>query len=145
MIKEKSCGALVFRKDARDNKLYIVLIRHVHGRFFSFPKGHVEKGETEKMTAQREVFEETSIKINITSDFRTTVSYNPSYKVEKEVVYFLALTDQESVVARPGEIEKVRWVSVDQALDVLTHENDKRVFKEALAEVESKYLLAYQN
>ena len=81
----------------------------------------------------------------ITSDFRETVSYNPSYKVEKEVVYFLAETEQVDVIPRPGEIENVRWVSVDQALDVLTHENDKRVFKEALAEVESKYLLAYQN
>ena len=145
MIKEKSCGALVFRRDESDGKLYIALIRHVHGRFFSFPKGHVEKGESEKMTAEREVFEETSLKINITSDFRETVSYNPSYKVEKEVVYFLAETEQVDVIPRPGEIEKVRWVSVDQALDVLTHENDKRVFKEALAEVQKQYIPAFQN
>ena len=142
MIQEKSCGALVFRRDAANGKLYIALIRHVHGRFFSFPKGHVEKGESEKMTAEREVFEETALKINITSDFRETVSYNPSYKVQKEVVYFLAETEQTHLVARPGEIEKVKWVSVDDALNVLTHENDKRVFKEALARVEKKYAMA---
>ena len=128
MIKEKSCGALVFHRDAVNGKLYIVLIRHVHGRFFSFPKGHVEKGESEKETAEREVFEETALKIDITSDFRETVSYNPSYKVQKEVVYFLAETEQTHVVARPGEIEKVRWVSVDDALNVLTHENDSKTY-----------------
>ena len=132
-------------RERTDGKLYIALIRHVHGRFFSFPKGHVEKGESEKMTAEREVFEETSLKINITSDFRETVSYNPSYKVEKEVVYFIAETDQADVIPRPGEIENVRWVSVDDALDTLTHENDKRVFKEALAEIQKKYAPAYQN
>ncbi len=136
MIKEKSCGALVFRRDEKNGKLYIVLIRHVHGRFFSFPKGHVEKGESEKETAEREVFEETALKINITSDFRETVSYNPSYKVEKEVVYFLAETDQADVIPRLGEIENVRWVSVEDALDTLTHENDKRVFKQALAKLQ---------
>ena len=141
MTREKSCGALVFRRDEREGKLYIALIRHVHGRFYSFPKGHVEKGESEKMTAEREVLEETSLKINITSDFRTTVNYKPSYKVEKEVVYFLAETDQVDVIPRPGEIEKVKWVSVDEALDVLTHKNDKRVFREALAIIEEKYAM----
>ena len=145
MTREKSCGALVFRKDESDGKLYIVLIRHIHGRFFSFPKGHVEKGESEIMTAEREVFEETSLKIKIKSDFRTTVNYSPSYKVEKEVVYFLAETRQINVIPRPGEIEKVRWVPVDQALDVLTHENDKRVFREALAEIQKQYEPAYHS
>ena len=143
MKKEKSCGALVFRRDKTDGKLYIALIRHVHGRFFSFPKGHMEKGESEKETACREVFEETSLKINITSDFRSTVTYNPSYKVEKEVAYFIALTEQTSIAPRPGEIEKVKWVPVDRALDVLTHENDKRVFSEALAAVEKEAMVTY--
>ena len=145
MTREKSCGALVFRKDESDGKLYIVLIRHIHGRFFSFPKGHVEKGESEIMTAEREVFEETSLKIKIKSDFRTTVNYSPSYKVEKEVVYFLAETRQINVIPRPGEIEKVRWVPVEQALDVLTHENDKRVFREALSEIQKQYEPAYHS
>ena len=53
MKYEKSCGAVVFRKDDCWN---ILLIRHVKGRHVSFPKGHVEPGETESRTAEREVF-----------------------------------------------------------------------------------------
>ena len=44
MRYEKSCGAVIFRKDAEWN---VLLIRHAKGRHVSFPKGHVESGETE--------------------------------------------------------------------------------------------------
>ena len=43
MIKEKSCGAIVFK----DGK--VLLIKHNAGHY-AFPKGHTEDGETEKET-----------------------------------------------------------------------------------------------
>ena len=52
---EKSCGALVFRQDPRTGRRYVLMIRHKHGGHRSFPKGHVEAGETEHETAIREV------------------------------------------------------------------------------------------
>ena len=55
MIHEKSCGALVVRR-GKDGKRYILMIRQRRGGNRSFPKGHVEVGETELMTAEREVF-----------------------------------------------------------------------------------------
>lgn len=61
MIHEKSCGALVVRR-GKDGKRYILMIRQRRGGNRSFPKGHVEVGETELMTAEREVFEETSVR-----------------------------------------------------------------------------------
>ena len=72
MHYEKSCGALVLRRD-EDGKAYILMIRHKAGGHRSFPKGHMERGETEYMTAVREVFEETAVQIRIDSDFRETV------------------------------------------------------------------------
>ena len=60
MRYEKSCGAVVFRKEAGWN---VLLIRHIKGRHISFPKGHVEQGETESKTAEREVFEETGLEV----------------------------------------------------------------------------------
>lgn len=52
------CGS-----DAKDGKLYILMIRHKAGGHRSFPKGHMEKGETETDTAEREVMEETAVRI----------------------------------------------------------------------------------
>ena len=132
MHYEKSCGALVFRRDQNDGQLYILMIRHKLGGHRSFPKGHMERGETEYMTAVREVYEETAVQIRIDSDFRETVHYHPLPGVSKEVVYFLTETTQKEVKPRQGEIAQVEWVPLSEAERSLTHENDKTVLRAAL-------------
>ncbi len=129
---EKSCGALVFRQDEEDGKFYILMIRHRPGGHRSFPKGHMERGETEKMTAIREVYEETAVQIRINLNFRETVHYNPLPGVSKEVVYFLTETRQKHIKPRRGEIAQVEWVPVERAEASLSHENDKIVFRAAM-------------
>lgn len=136
MHHEKSCGALVLRRDTDDGKLYILMIRHKAGGHRSFPKGHMERGETEYMTAVREVFEETAVQIRIDIDFRETVRYHPLPGISKEVVYFLTETTQKDIHAREGEIAQVEWVPVDQAEQSLTHENDRTVFRAAMKKIE---------
>ena len=134
---EKSCGALVLRRGA-DGTDYILMIRHRRGGHRSFPKGHMEAGETELMTAIREVWEETAVKIRIRSDFRATVHYMPMPGVRKEVVYFLTRTEQEEIHPREGEIAEVEWVPLDRAERALTHENDKTVLRAALRRLEAE-------
>ncbi len=138
MQYEKSCGALVLRWD-EDGKLYILMIRHKPGGYRSFPKGHMERGETEYMTAVREVFEETAVQIRITESFRETVHYSPLPGVSKEVVYFLTETKQKEIHAREGEIAEVEWVPVDLAEQSLNHENDKMVFRAAMKSYARKH------
>ena len=130
MVFEKSCGALVVRRE--EEKYYILMIRHKAGGNRSFPKGHMEEGETEYVTALREVMEETSSRIAIVSDFRATVNYRPSPGVMKEVVYFLAFTTDPKIKAREGEIAEVEWIPLDEAEQCLAHENDKTVFRAAM-------------
>ncbi len=140
MQHEKSCGALVLRRDEDDGKLYILMIRHKAGGHRSFPKGHMERGETEYMTAVREVYEETSVQIRIDIDFRETVHYHPLPGVSKEVVYFLTETKQKNIRAREGEIAQVEWVPIDQAESSLTHENDRTVFRAAMKKIKELQL-----
>ena len=130
MTWEKSCGALVVRRE--EDNYYILMIRHKAGGNRSFPKGHMEEGETEYETALREVMEETSSRIAIVSDFRSTVTYRPSPGVMKEVVYFLAFTTNADIKAREGEIAEVEWIPLDRAEACLAHENDKTVFRAAM-------------
>ncbi len=138
MQHEKSCGALVLRRDEEDGKLYILMIRHRLGGHRSFPKGHMERGETEHMTAVREVYEETAVQIRIRSDFRQTVHYHPLPGVSKEVVYFLTETQQKEIKPRAGEIAQVEWVPVERAEASLSHENDKTVFRAAMKKMETQ-------
>ncbi len=134
---EKSCGALVIRHDAQTGIDYILMIRHRPGGYRSFPKGHVEPGETERETAIREVLEETSVRISLIPDFRHVVCYTPTPGVEKEVVYFLARSEQTDIRPRRGEIAQVEWLPLIGAERYLTHDNDKRVLKAALAKLHS--------
>ncbi len=141
MIYEKSCGAVVFRDgqlvDGKTQR-YVLMIKHTLKSRHSFPKGHVEAGENEVMTAEREVFEETAVRIRITEKFRHPVYYRPRPGVKKEVVYFVALTRQTEVKQREGEIARVEWIPVEKALSLLAHANDKRVLAHAIKHMERK-------
>ena len=140
MTFEKSCGAVVFRNERKNGVLqrYVLMIKHsVHGHH-SFPKGHVEVGETEIRTAEREVFEETSVKIHINEKFRQPVFYRPKPGVKKEVVYFLAFTRQTDIKPRPGEIAEVAWIPMEEAEGLLTHDNDRRVLSLAIQYVNER-------
>ena len=92
----------------------------------------MERGETEYMTAVREVYEETAVQIRIETDFRETVHYSPLPGVSKEVVYFLTETKQTEIKPREGEIAQVEWVPLEEAEASLTHENDKTVLRSAM-------------
>ena len=137
---EKSCGAVVFRETecSGEKQRYVLMIKHSHNSNHSFPKGHVEPGETEIETAQREVFEETAVRINIVDKFRHPVYYRPRPGAKKEVVYFLALTDQVETMPAKGETVLAEWIPVEKASGLLAHENDRRVLAHALEYLEVK-------
>ncbi len=130
MKTEKSCGAVVFRKD--DKRIKILLIRHLNGGHWAFPKGHVENGETEEETAYREILEETGLSVFLDTDYRQVVTYSPRKDVVKDVVYFVAVADSKNAVAQEGEISRVRWVDINDAVAHVSYENDKKVLLGAI-------------
>ena len=129
MEYEKSCGAVVFRKF--HGNVEILLIKHLNGGYWSFPKGHVESGETEEQTAELEVKEETNIDIIIDNSFREVVTYSPKKDTMKDVIYFLARAKNYDAMPQPGEIAQVKWVEIDLAHSVLTYDNDKQLVNKA--------------
>lgn len=128
MIHEKSCGAVVYTRINEEIRYLIVQMQLGH---FGFPKGHVERNETEVQTALREIKEETGINANINPDFRTSVEYSPYEGCIKEVVYFIAYTDDTETVCQEAEIKGIQWLTFEQALTVLTHKNDKDILTAA--------------
>ena len=129
MLHEKSCGAIVYRKFHGNTE--ILLINHINSGHCSFPKGHVEKGETEVETAHREILEETSIDVIIDPTFRETVTYSPKKDTTKVVVYFLAKAKNVDFVPQEDEIAEIRWVDISHATNVLSYDNDKTIVSKA--------------
>src|SRR5215212_8395082 len=92
---ERSAGVLVFRIPRRGANLEFLLLDY--GRYWDYPKGHVEKGEDDLTAALRELAEETGIKdTEIIDGFRHQMTYFFRDKrkglIKKTVVFFLAQT-----------------------------------------------------
>jgi bis(5'-nucleosidyl)-tetraphosphatase len=126
MTKEKSCGAIIFRKV--QNNYQFVLVQSKFNLHFGFPKGHVEANETENMTARREVREETGLDIEIIDHIKDKISYNPRRGVTKDVVYFLAEAKTHDLKHQEEEIAKAEWVDASMVLSKLTFKTDKQIF-----------------
>ena len=137
MKYEKSCGAVVFRRSA--GEWNVLLIRHARGRHISFPKGHMEAGELESHTAEREVFEETGIRVKVDRRYRAENRYNIRADIQKLVVIFAAVTTQEEIIPQPEEIAEANWVPVEEALERLTYDRDRKILRAALTHVEKYY------
>jgi 8-oxo-dGTP pyrophosphatase MutT (NUDIX family) len=129
MTYEKSCGAIVYRK--HHGNLEILLIKHINSGHWSFPKGHVEEGESEMETAVREIKEETGIDVIIDPTFRETVSYYPKKDTQKIVVYFIAKAKNYELNPQEAEIADIKWVDVGCANSILTYDNDKTIVSKA--------------
>src|SRR4030067_2288641 len=97
MFNEKSCGAVIFAKNAEVNYL---LLRYEAGHW-DFVKGNVEPNESEKDTVIRELREETGIADpRFIDGFKEKVDYfyrRQGETVHKEVVFFLIETQTEKV------------------------------------------------
>ena len=132
MKYEKSCGAVIFRKDGG---WQVLLIRHTKGRHVSFPKGHMEPGEMESQTAEREVQEETGLRIRVDKRFRAENRYNIRPDTQKLVVIFAAVTEQAEITPQPEEIAEAFWLPVDEAENRLTYERDRRIMRDAFEHI----------
>ena len=129
MSYEKSCGAVVFRK--YHGNIELLLIKHVVGGHWSFPKGHVEPGETEEQTALREIKEETGIDVELNTSFREVVSYSPKRDTTKDVIYFLGKAKTFQYTPQEEEIAQIKWVEINLAHSFLTYDNDKQLVNKA--------------
>lgn len=130
MNYEKSCGAIIFKAG---NEIKYLIIFNKKGKakgHWGFPKGHVEKDETELQTAEREILEETGLTPAIDTNFRVVSIYSPKPGIKKDAVYFLAKADSESrVTIQESELASFKWCSLSEACSLLTY--DAELLKKA--------------
>ena len=132
---EKSCGAIVFRNERRDGELhrYVLMIKHSLDGHYSFPKGHMEAGETEMETALREIREETGLRVFLREGFREAVEYSPKPNVKKQVIYFIGFTLNESTLhPQEEEVSELQWMEIHEAYEAVTFRNDKNLISKAM-------------
>jgi len=129
-MEERSAGAVVYR-NGDDGRIYLLLQNA--GRW-DFPKGGVEKGESEVQTVMREVDEETGLTdLEIVPGFRKVIEYfyrRNGKNIHKQVTYLLGETKEERVEIS-FEHQGFGWFPYGEALDRASYDNSKVTLKEA--------------
>ena len=137
--RERSAGAIIFREDGEER--YYLLLYHPVGHW-NFPKGHIEKKESEIETVMREVKEETGIgDLEFIHGFREEINYNFRKRdklVYKEVVFYLSKTKKKEVELS-FEHKDYAWLPYKEAMERLSYDNSKNILEKTKIFIENKW------
>lgn len=136
MINDNAVGVIIFKKFGDEVK-YLILKAHKWG---TFPKGHIDAGETKRKAALRELYEETGIKeedIKLISDeilLTQEYFFNDKKKglIKKTNEFYIAEALNDKVVIDNDEISEYRWCRVKEAIEISEYKN----FNETLIEAD---------
>ena len=140
-VHQHSAGGVAYRPVGEDFE--IALIRTAEEGRWQLPKGIVDPGETPEQAAVREVREEAGIDCEIQDPIETieywfVASYDgPRKRYHKKVSFFLMTYVSGDVADHDHEVTEARWVLTDDALSMLSFENERAVVEKALGMMRS--------
>lgn len=114
-LLRKSCGVIPYRRNGKEKEYLIVLQTN---DCWSFPKGHMEAGETEEQVALREMFEETGLTARLIPGKRVVLEYDIPPFTRKQVVLFLGEVDGD-VIPQEAEIMQFKWAAAEELAEYL--------------------------
>ena len=114
-LVRRSCGVIPYRL-ADGVREYLILLQT--NNCWSFPKGHMERGETEAETALRELREETGLAAELVPGARVLSEYPINRLTRKQTVLFLGEVSGD-VVPQKTEVLDYRWVRAEELKDYL--------------------------
>ena len=114
-LYHRSCGSILYRRE-KDRIRYLLLFQR-GSHTWSFPKGHMEPGESEEVAALREVKEEVGLSVRLIPGFREEATY-PVGSGQKTVVLYLSKAPQRPI-QRSSEVIASRWATSSEAAKLL--------------------------
>lgn len=126
---DKSVGCVIVNKNL--DKVLIVR-SDIH---YGFPKGHIDKGETEIQTMHREVFEEIGLDIKNEKILgRFEINFPIFTKNIKRIIvcYMIVYDDSIPLIIQENELDEALWVSWKEALLLLQNSKQYLILIEAI-------------
>lgn len=128
----QKAGCIVLKK--QDDKTRVLLVFREKFNDWSFPKGHIEPGETGEQAAIRECHEETGIQVEIKTTLPDQVYEVKGDWVKEEtwasIAMYAGLAKGGDFSERTETKEFPEWVDFDQVIERLSYQNLKDYFNE---------------
>ncbi len=131
-----SAGGVAFRYVGSELQTAIVSVKP--SLRWQLPKGIVDPGETPEFTAVREVKEEAGIETELLRLIETIeywyqrVQYGKRIRYHKFVHFYLLRYRSGEVTDHDHEVEESRWVSFEEAIEMLEFKSERGVVEKAL-------------
>jgi 8-oxo-dGTP pyrophosphatase MutT (NUDIX family) len=135
-----SAGGVAFRW--MDSKPEITIVSVKPKLRWQLPKGIVDEGESPQLAAVREVREEAGIDAELIQLIETieywyrSLKYGKPVRYHKFVHFYLMKYKSGDVSGHDHEVEEARWVSVDEALELLEFKSERDVVEKAREMIE---------
>lgn len=136
-LDQVSAGGVAFRK--KDSGVEIAIVCVKPKQRWQLPKGIVDPGESPEGTALREVREEAGVETERLALIETieywyrSVRNGKPVRYHKFVHFYLLHYLRGDVADHDHEVEEARWVSFEQALELLEFKSERDVVEKARA------------
>lgn len=130
IVREPTSGGIVFRFTPDQKDIEILLIQDSKGRW-TIPKGHIEPGETAKMTARREIEEETGLKNVAVLGWLGKIHFKYR-RLDKLVlmttqIYLVRSLDSHEKPTPERWMKGIKWFPFAEALDAIEYDDIEKL------------------
>lgn len=122
--------AIIYRiQPGKQKKVKFLLFKRPasQGDYWQFITGNIKQNETEIEAVSRELIEETGI-LKVENIIDTNIAFtfqNQRGMIKSEKIFLVLLTKTPEIIIS-DEHEDFRWLDYDQALNLLSWENNKK-------------------
>jgi 8-oxo-dGTP pyrophosphatase MutT (NUDIX family) len=129
----RAAGGVVWRT-GDDGAPEVLLVHRPKYDDWTIPKGKAERGESDEACALREVEEETGLHCELGA-YAGDIEY-VDREGRRKIVRYWEMRPVEGVFTPHREVDAVRWMSVAEAVGVLSYERDVPVLEAFAARYE---------
>ena len=130
IVREPTSGGIVFRMTPDNKDIEVLLIQDSKNRW-TIPKGHIEPGETAKITAIREIGEESGLHHVRVLTWLGKIHFK--YRRQDKLVlmttqiYLVRALDQHEKPQKEKWMNGIKWFKFNDALNAIEYEDIEKL------------------